>query len=241
VATIVAVLAVSCGDGSRGGSGPDSERRDPLVDALAPASPLSLKSGLAAAILIDTSGSMAEAPRGSNETKIVSARRAALDLVAQFAQYADAHPAEPVMLGIYEFSTRSGQPDAREVIPMGPPQRERAATAVAGMRPDGDTPIGGAMIIGKRALDATDLARRHLLVITDGENTDGYTPEEVAAAIGRRPDLERPSLYFVAFNIGARRFDDVKKEGVQVLEAADSRALNQTLDELLRGEILLER
>ena len=120
--------------------------------------------------------------------KIVSARRAALDLVDQFARYADEHQGEPVLLGIYEFSDRNGQPDAREVIPMGRRIAARADAAINAMKPSGGTPIGDAMIAGKRALDATGLSRRHLLVITDGENTNGPDPDDVAAAIERRPE-----------------------------------------------------
>ena len=141
----------------------------------------------------------------------------------------------------FEFSDRGGVPDTREVIPMGPPDRSRAAAAVARMEADGGTPIGAAMIDGKRALDATGLSRKHLLVITDGENTTGAAPADVAAAIGRRPLEDRPSLYFVAFDISARRFDSVRNNGGLVLEAANAKALNDTLDSLLRGKILIER
>src|SRR5688500_15911574 len=81
-----------------------------LSRELAPAGTKELRDGLAAAILIDVSGSMASKPRGGSEAKIVSARRAALDLVDQFARYAAAHPGEPVLLGLYEFSSRSGGP-----------------------------------------------------------------------------------------------------------------------------------
>jgi hypothetical protein len=97
------------------------------------------------------------------------------------------------------------------------------------------------MIAAKRELDATGLSRRHLLVVTDGENTDGFEPEAVAAMINRRPEAERPSLYFVAFDIDARRFERVREAGGLVLGAADARELNATLDSLLRGQILLEK
>ena len=199
------------------------------------------RDGLAAAIMIDVSGSMARAPRGADEPKIIAARRAALDIVDRFAKYAADHPTEPVMLGIYEFSSRDSREDTREVIAMGPPDRPRAAAAVAVMQPGGGTPIGDAMIAGKRALDTTGLTRRHLLVITDGENTDGHEPGAVAAAFGRRAEAERPSLYFVAFDITASRFADVKTAGGLVLEAVDSRGLTETLETLLTGQILLER
>ena len=109
------------------------------------------------------------------------------------------------------------------------------------MKANGGTPIGNAMIAAKRELDATGLTRRHLLVVTDGENTEGFAPERVAAAINRRPEAERPSLYFVAFDVEANRFQRVKDAGGLVLGAANAKELNATLDSLLRGQILLEK
>jgi Mg-chelatase subunit ChlD len=219
-------------------------RSDRRIDQeLQPAAPVEPKEGLAAAIVIDVSGSMRDrvnAPDG-RQPKIEIARRAARDLVEQFARYAEEHKDEPVRLGIYEFSERSGQPDCRPVVPMSAPDRARAAAAIQKLRADGGTPIGNAMIAAKRELDATGLTRRHLLLVTDGENTDGYDPDRVAAAIARRPEAERPSIYFVAFDIDARRFDDVRDAGALVLGAANARELNDTLDSLLRGKILIEK
>ena len=221
-------------------------RTDRRIDEqLAPAStPAGQREGLAAAIVIDVSGSMNDDVRGESgreEPKIDIARRAARDLVNQFARYADEHRGEPVLLGLYEFSERSGKPDCRPIIAMAPPDRRRAAAALASMHAQGGTPIGSAMITAKRELDATGLSRRHLLVVTDGENTEGFEPEAVAAAIGRRPEIERPSIYFVAFDIDAQRFERVRNSGGLVLGAADARELNATLDSLLRGQILLEK
>jgi len=247
LALVVVTMAVG---GAHGCSAPPSKTEVPprsareldrLVESLAPASPVEQRNGIAAVILIDVSTSMGETPHRSREPKIVSARRAAVDLVRQFERYAGSHPDEPVLLGLYEFSERRGERSAREVIPMGPPRADRAQPAILAMRANGGTPIGEAMIAGKRALDATGLSRRHLLVITDGENRDGVSPERVAAAIGKRPEAERPSLYFVAFDIDAGLFERVKESGALILEAEDSRALNLTLDALLSGEILVER
>jgi uncharacterized protein YegL len=151
------------------------------------------------------------------------------------------HPSEPVMLGVYEFSRRRGEDDCRSVIPMGPPDRTRAAAAIAKLEAEGGTPIGQAMITAKQALDATGLSRRHLLLVTDGENTDGYRPERVAAAIGKRPAAEQPSMYFVAFDVEESRFSALRDAGGLVLSAANARELNNTLDMLLSGKILVEK
>lgn len=240
----VAVLAGACAWES---ASPEERRAraDRRIDEeLAPQGELPpQREGIAAAILVDVSGSMddkVEAEDGRREKKIEIARRAARDLVEQFAKYAETHPGEPVVLGLYEFSERSGA-DCRPVIPMGPPDRARAEAALAKMRANGGTPIGNAMVIGKRELDATGLTRRHLLVVTDGENTTGHLPERVVQRIAQRPESERPSLYFVAFDIAAERFDKVRDAGMMVLGAANGKELGATLDSLLTGNILIER
>jgi Mg-chelatase subunit ChlD len=212
--------------------------------ALQPAIPGEARDGLAAAIAIDVSGSMDDRVTGEDgrrARKIDVARRAARDLVAQFATYATEHQGEPVSLGIFEFSRRDNQPDCRPIIPMGPPDLAQADAALSRLDPEGGTPIGQAMITAKLALDATGLSRRHLLIVSDGENTDSFRPEDVAAAIARRPDAEKPSIYFVAFDIEARRFNGVREAGGLVLSAANARELNDTLDMLLKGKILLEK
>ena len=85
------------------------------------------------------------------------------------------------------------QPAARRTgLPAGHPDGPARSGARrrgdgAGSTADGGTPIGQAMITAKKALDATGLSRRHLLIVTDGENTDGFTPEDVAEAISRAP------------------------------------------------------
>lgn len=237
------LVLAACSDNEGAAEGPSrSERR--VDEALVPAAAVEPREGLAAAIVIDVSGSMADAVAGESgrsEPKIDIARRAARDLVEQFARYADEHPDEPVLLGLYEFSQRSGKPDARPIMQMGPPDRAVADAALERLRPDGGTPIGGAMIIAKRELDLTGLARRHLLVLTDGQNTDGFSPEDVTAGINRRPHAERPSIYFVAFDVEESRFSGVRDAGGLVLAAANARELNETLDSLLRGQILIEK
>jgi Mg-chelatase subunit ChlD len=223
----------------------EAPREDATIDeALQSSKAVEAREGLAAAIVIDVSGSMDDHVRGEDgrrARKIDVARRAAGALVEQFASYAEEHKSEPVLIGVFEFSRRDDQPDCRPIIPMGPPDRTRADEALARLEPKGGTPIGEAMITAKKTLDATGMSRRHLLIVSDGENTDGFKPEAVAAAIGRRPETERPSIYFVAFDVEARRFSRLREAGGLVLSAANARELNDTLDMLLKGKILLEK
>jgi hypothetical protein len=237
--------AFAGGSGCSVGCGfePSEGTETSLDRQLAPTSSVPARDGLAAAVLIDVSGSMEQrvAGGGGRERKIDVARRAVQGLVAEFDRYASDHPDEPVMLGIYEFSRRDDAPDLRPVFEMrvlsGAAQIGDLAKVVA----EGGTPIGSAMIAAKHQLDATGLSRRHLLVVTDGENTDGIGPDHVTAAIGRRPEAERPSIYLVAFDIEANQFTSVRDAGALLLAAGNAKELTDTLDGLLRGKILVEQ
>ncbi len=245
--TGVLALAMACGGGAPSdddaSAGPDERTLARIDSALVPrnSAAVGLRDGLAAAVVIDVSGSMRETAPGTRERKLDVAKRAALDLVDQFVRYAADHKELPVQLGVFEFSSERRGGDVREVIRMGPPDRDTAARAIAAMRADGGTPIGDAMVHAKRALDASGLSRRHLLLVTDGENTDGFDPGDVAVAIARRPVDERPSIYFVAFDIDADQFAAVRQAGGMLLQASSGKALGETIDTLLRGNILIER
>src|SRR5215467_7813004 len=83
--------------------------KNPVEDILRPVTATQYREGIAAAILIDTSGSMQEQVRdasGGLRPKIAIARRAALNLVDQVDHYAREHSDKSIVLGVYEFSDR---------------------------------------------------------------------------------------------------------------------------------------
>jgi hypothetical protein len=83
---------------------------------------------------------------------------------------------------------------------------------------------------------------RHVVVITDGENTDGPRPEEAMEAL-RAEALAAGasvSVHFVAFDVGAEVFAPVKARGASVAGAADGVELERQLKSILEEEILLE-
>jgi hypothetical protein len=200
--------------------------------------------GIAAAVLMDTSGSMSGSVAdidGQPKPKIEIARRAAIDCVRQFEEYSRKNPDRKVLVGVYEFSSRDRGQSCRQVVPLGPPDSAAAAPAINAMVPSGGTPIGDAMIQAKLDLDLTGMSRRHILVVTDGQNNRGYSPGDVANALSRIPEEERASLYFIAFDVGADQFDAVKDAGGLVLAASSGNDLKQTLDFVLTGKILVEQ
>jgi hypothetical protein len=218
--------------------------RNPLEEKLRGMPGAPRQEGIAAAILLDTSGSMRdEVPdiNGSTKRKLELAQRALLSLVRQFDEFSRKNPDRKVLVGIYEFSSREDQPHCREVVRLGPPNLDTANAAVESLRASGGTPIGDAMILAKHDLDGTGLSRRHILVVTDGENNRGYAPGDVADVIARLPEADRVSIYFVAFDVAAERFNSVRDAGGLVLSANNETDLKQTLDFVLTGKILVEQ
>jgi Mg-chelatase subunit ChlD len=211
---------------------------------LRPVAPIQRREGIAAAILIDTSGSMEDRVQdtdGIRRKKIDIAQRAAMNLVKQFDAFAREHPDQVINVGIYEFSQRERGSSTRTVIKLGPPDPAAAGPAISKMIAAGDTPIGDAMIVAKRDIDATGLSKRHILVITDGENNKGYSPQNVTQIISTQAPEDRASIYFIAFDIAATKFNPVRDAGGLVLAASNESDLQGALDYLLSGKILAEQ
>ena len=238
----------SC-DNNRSSTPPPSSRvstpvENPIEDVLRPVAAAQYREGIVAAILIDTSGSMKENVRdadGAMQPKIYIAQRSALNLVNQFDNYAREHSDKPIFLGIYEFSDRGTSSSCRTVVTLGPPDAAAARAAIMRIHAEGDTPIGDAMIQAKRDVDATGLSKRHILVITDGENTKGYSPADVTRVISSQSEKDRASIYFVAFDVAAAKFNSVRDSGGLVLAASNETDLKGSLDYLLTGKILAEQ
>lgn len=218
--------------------------KNPIEESLRATANVTRTDGAAAAILVDVSGSMNSKVRdadGQQRPKINIAKRCVINFVTQAEKFANEHPDRPILLGIYEFSGRSHAPPCRNVVPLGKPDLAAATPKINGMKPDAGTPIGDAIIAAKQELDRAGRTRSHILVVTDGENTQGYSPQDVMNAISRLDADTRPAVYFIAFDIAASRFDRVRDAGALVLGAANESELNQTLDYLLTGKILAEQ
>ncbi len=211
---------------------------------ITPAAGAPSQDGIAAAILLDTSGSMQDPVQGSDKKpkpKIRVAQDALLHVLRQFSAFARKHPEKKLLVGIYDFSARTGQPSCRQVVKLGPPDLAAAQDSIKSMMPSGATPIGDAMIAAKRDLEATGLTHQHILVITDGESNRGYLPGDVTKVIAEEPEPHRAGIYFIAFDIGAEAFNPVRDAGGLVLPADSEQQLTDTLNFILTGKILVEQ
>ncbi len=222
---------------------PARPRTNPIEAMLRTEGERTAEPGVAVALLVDTSGSMARPARsgGGARAKIDAARESAAMVVERIDCYALEHPEGAVRLGVWEFSDRRSSDMVRTVVPLGAPDASAARRALARMEAEGGTPIGEALITAKRALDESGVRSLHVIVVTDGENTISYQPADVVNAMSLLPVEWRASVYFVAFDVNQRVFDPVRLAGALVFQADDESGLKGTLDYILTGKILVEK
>ena len=201
--------------------------------------------GVALAIVYDTSGSMKEPVRDRTDKlspKYVIANRA-LEAVSTrihaFATNAAAGGPRTVHAGLFVFEGMG----ARQAVKFGPwdgtALRDWARNFSA---PGGGTPLGNAIMAAGEAVLNSDLARKHVLIITDGINTAGPDPASVMPRLKQMAQEKQTSLsvHFVAFDVNAKVFDGVKKLGATVVGAADEVQLKNQVEFILEKKILLE-
>src|SRR5947209_320558 len=81
--------------------------------------------------------------------------------------------------------------------------------------------------------------RKYLLVVTDGENTSGRSPDRVAREIFRKSE-GAVQVYFVAFDTSLEKFAFLKDVGGDVIGAGTGAELRKALDGIYQGKILAE-
>ena len=231
VVVVLAAAVISACDGSRR-SRPSNED-----DASSAPYQAEVEEGLGAAvaILVDTSGSMGQEAPGDSRPKAVVAREA-LDAMFDATESLIAkRPDFAIKVGIYSFAS-----DASTVLPMQSFDRPAIRDALARLPgPRGGTAIGEAMHTARPDLYRAGVFRKYLLVVTDGENTAGRSPDAVAREIFQKSE-HGVAIYFVAFDTSADRFAFLKEVQGDVMSAASGPELRKALDQIYQGRILAE-
>ncbi len=196
---------------------------------------------IAIAIVYDTSGSMGTGVKGKDkggEPKYVIGNRALGAIVTKLEKFAASSPRK-VQAGLFIFRENGGH----EVVKMGPFNAAALRAWVSGFnKPTGGTPLGTAVADAAKALAAMNAGSRHVLVITDGENTAGPAPETLMPGLlSSAAKKSAPvQFHFVAFDVDARVFAGVKKLGATLVSAANEDQLNFKISTILEEKILLE-
>lgn len=197
---------------------------------------------IAIAIVYDTSGSMRTAVKdsaGEMKPKFEIANRAIGSIVSQLEKFS-ATSGKKIQLGLYTFTLQG----AKVAVPIGPfePQKFRDWLAKFN-NPEGGTPLGNATAEATKALLALKAGPRHVLVVTDGDNTIGPPPDKLMPALFDQAIKAGHSLqfHFVAFDVNAAVFAGVKQQGATLVSAANETQLNDRLTFVLEEKILLEK
>src|SRR5262245_2680518 len=191
--------------------------------------------GAAVAILVDTSGSMRDAAPGDSRPKFVVAQEALEAMLDATDAFIARRPDFPIKIGIYSFSSH-----VRTLRPIQPYNRAAIRTVLNGLpRPGGGTAIGEALRAARPDLYRAGVFRKYVIVVTDGENTSGPGPDEVAREIFEKSE-GAVQVYFVAFDTSPEKFAFLKSAGGDVLGAGTGVELRQALDRIYQGRILAE-
>jgi Mg-chelatase subunit ChlD len=191
--------------------------------------------GAAVAILVDTSGSMRDEAPGESRPKYVVARDALTAMLDATDAFIARRPDFPIKIGLYSFSS-----NVRILHPIQPYDRDAIRQVLASLpRPGGGTAIGEAMREARPDLYRAGVFRKYILVLTDGDNTSGRSPDQVARDIWRRSEGS-VQVYFVAFDTSPEKFAFLKAAGGDVIGAGTGVELRQALDGIYQGRILAE-
>ena len=216
-----------------------------LVALVQPGAGAGTEGGVALAIVYDTSGSMMDpVPDGAGKPRpkhLIAARALGVivDRLQTYVTNAPAQAPRTLQFGLFAFDKGA----AKEAIPFADFNPERLRRQIKNLpSPAGSTPLGNALRMAWQQVSRSDLARRHIIVITDGENTSGPDPESVMRGLKAQADRQEAgvAVHFVAFDVDAKVFDGVKKLGATVLGASNEQQLNTQLQFILERKILLE-
>jgi len=216
------------------GAKPSAASLLPTIELPSPSQRL----GTAVVILVDTSGSMLQTVRDHSQhqrPKHEIARDALQQIIKTTTDWKAKHTDAPLFVGITSFSSAP-----REVLPIGPFAAAKASQSVTNIpQPAGGTAVGLAMAAGFQSLYSTGCVRKHLVCITDGDNTVGTPPNLMAQQLYSQThgDVE---MHFVAFDTSARHFGYLRKTGGSVVEAADGSQLQERLTEIYEKRIFAE-
>lgn len=233
------LLAALLGAAACGGeqSYEDGELKDLVEpeDTAAYASEVPEGRGAAIALLIDNSGSMADAAPGDERPKYLAAREAIEEVLRATRAQVGREPGFPIKVGIYRFSG-----EVETVLPIQDYDSAAVAAALAQIpEPGGGTAIGDAMARARADLYRSGVFRKYLLVVSDGENNEGAEPGVVAREIRTRSQ-GGVQMFFVAFDVDAEKFGALQEQGVTLASARGGEQLRQTLAGIYEGKILAE-
>jgi len=201
-------------------------------------------------LILDASGSMNHPVKGSRQSKIDVAKRVIRHLLDELP--------DGTRLGLRIYGRRYSPKDRRtcqdmeRLVPIAPLRREKFKQIVDSIRPRGETPMIASVIEGARDFEPGGVGKKTIVLISDGLETCGGSPEQVKALRGQGVDLVDVNV--LGFDIqdpaATAQLENIARfGGGQYYDARDPEGLDRALVETVqigfivaskRGEIIAE-
>lgn len=180
------------------------------------------------AFIIDTSSSMDGSVSGKR--KIDGAKQALKGILEQYKDYNEIH--HNVEAGLFYFRGSFPTTVAQD-LPIRPFDYSTLVSRVSSLEANASsTPLGISLAYVERALDRAANGQKNIVLLTDGANTAGKSPESIFASINATNkgigDSET-TLYVVAFDTDPENFRKLREHGAIVYGAKDARELEKVL------------
>ncbi len=199
--------------------------------------------GIAVAVILDTSGSMRRSIAGSrgrpDDLKYRIAQRALLKVITRLETFTKGPAAPPLSLSTYVFRGQK----AIAGLPLAPFDAVGLRQWLAALKlPEAATPLGDALALAGRDLLAVNAISRHVLVLTDGENTAGRNPVDALRDLNQAAGRKKMPIgvHVVTLDLNPAVFNGLKAQGATLIGATNEVELNARFDFILEQKILLE-
>lgn len=186
---------------------------------------------------LDISGSMGGWI--GNKKKIDISKEAMRKVFTQIASYVQSHPEKKVEVGLCSFDHRVNLLQPLETF-----DQDKLERMIQPLQPSGNTAIGDAILLAFKEILKSGVETKAILVMTDGENNRGISPELAVDAIkqdrnNRQVLTADVDVFLIAFDVNASVFEGVKKAGAIVVESRDQKSLEGVLSSIVE-QVLLE-
>lgn len=173
-------------------------------------------------VILDNSGSMNEQMQ-SGGTRIAAAKTALLKVLDQ----------TPPGASVGVLLLNAG-PNGKWLVPLGPVDKTAIQAAVADLRADGGTPLGGSMKGAADALLKQRETQRYgdykLLIVSDGEATDQPLVDRFL------PEIQARGLLIDVIGVDMGREHSLATRASTYRNASDPKSLEQAISAVVLGE-----
>lgn len=207
--------------------------------------------GLSILIAVDCSGSMSRKPESGGEPKFVQASKSLNEILAFLEEFMATRAkgdATVLKVGIVKFSTSVKELfKITEMTPLAFGELKALTADPSNFRPGGDTAIGMTLEKGTELLAQSGTIFKSLIIISDGENTEGIDPAPVLEAVLANRNTASDADYtvytnnilvtFIGFDVDSGLFTELNSMGARVTNAQSAKALKESLKSVFLADI----